>query len=164
MSALVELLSQRLRLLAPDDLRALLEGRPVEGLTWAEGYPLDGSVVAAAMMEELVDRGVPIGPFGQFQILTREDALVIGDIGFHAPPDELGEVTLGFDVIPARRNRGIATEALRTMLAWALGRPEVRAVHAEADAVNVASQRVLSRAGMAHVADEGDRKVFEIAA
>ena len=35
-------------------------------------------------------------------------------------------------------------------------------MHADTDLVNPASQRVLQAAGMRLVADEGDRKVYEI--
>lgn len=152
----------RLRPLAPAEMRELLEGRPLPGQTWAEGYPLDGTLVAVAMQQELVDADVDRGGFCHYQVLLREDDVVIGDVGFHAPPDELGEVSVGFGIVPVARRRGYAVEALQAILAWALGRPEVRSVHADTDLVNLASQRVLLGAGMRVVADEGDRKVYEI--
>jgi RimJ/RimL family protein N-acetyltransferase len=146
-------------------MRGLLDGRPADGQRWADGYPLDGSLVAVAMQVELEDQGVDRGPFGHFQVVLRADdgaEVVIGDIGFHAPPDELGEVSVGFGIVPAARRHGYATEALRTLLGWALQQPEVRSVHADTDLVNLASQRVLLAAGMRLVADEGDRKIYEI--
>jgi RimJ/RimL family protein N-acetyltransferase len=114
------------------------------------------------MQRELSDNGVEPGPFGQFQVILREDGTVIGDIGFHQPPDELGEVSVGFGIVATHRRQGYATEALRALLEWALQRPEVRAVHADTDLVNLASQRVLANAGMTLISDEGDRKVYEI--
>jgi RimJ/RimL family protein N-acetyltransferase len=146
-------------------MRGLLDGRPAAGQRWADGYPLDGTLVAVAMRLELEEHGADRGPFGLFQVvLTADDGaeVVIGDIGFHAPPDELGEVSIGFGIVPAARRHGYASEALRTLLRWALAQPEVRAVHADTDLVNLASQRVLQAAGMRLVADEGDRKVYEI--
>jgi RimJ/RimL family protein N-acetyltransferase len=162
----VDLLSPRLRLrlLARAEVRALLDGHTPGGLAWAEGYPLDGGLVTAAMQHQLHADDITTGPFGLFQIVRREDGLVVGDIGFHAPPDELGEVSVGFGVVPAQRRRGYATEALRTLLTWAIAQPEVRAVHADTDLVNLASQRVLAGAGMVVIADEVDRKLFEIVA
>jgi ribosomal-protein-alanine N-acetyltransferase len=44
---------------------------------------------------------------------------VIGTIGFHAPPDETGRVEIGYRVEPAYRRRGIATECVGALLAWA---------------------------------------------
>jgi ribosomal-protein-alanine N-acetyltransferase len=160
----VTLTTPRLRLcpLAPAEMRALLEGVPTGGLRWAEGYPLDGTLVAVAMQEDLVRRGVDRAGFCHYQVVLADQDLVIGDVGFHAPPDELGEVSVGFGIVPAARGRGYAVEALRALLAWALGRPEVRVIHADTDLVNLASQRVLAAAGMLLAADEGDRKVYEI--
>jgi RimJ/RimL family protein N-acetyltransferase len=160
----VELTTPRLRLrpLSPAAMQDLLDGRPVDGQRWADGYPLDGTLVAVAMQADLVKHAGDRGPFGHFQVVLRDGDLVIGDIGFHAPPDELGEVSLGFGIVPAARRRGYAAEALRAVLDWALRQPQVRSVHADTDLVNLASQRVLLSAGMRVVADEGDRKVYEI--
>jgi RimJ/RimL family protein N-acetyltransferase len=143
-------------------MHALLDGRPSGARRWAEGYPLDGTLVAVAMQLDLVMNGVERGPFGHYQIVLAGEDVVIGGIGFHAPPSELGEVSVGFGIVPAARGRGYAGEALRAMLKWALARPEVRCVHADTDLVNLASQRVLQGAGMRMVADEGDRKLYEI--
>jgi RimJ/RimL family protein N-acetyltransferase len=154
-----------LRPLTPTGMQDLLEGLPAAGQRWAEGYPLDGTLVAVAMQANIVEQGVDRKGFCHYQVLLREAGdLVIGDVGFHAPPDELGEVSIGFGIVPAARGRGYAVEALRTLLEWALRQPEVRAVHADTDLVNLASQRVLLNAGMQLAADEGDRKVYEVQA
>jgi [ribosomal protein S5]-alanine N-acetyltransferase len=160
----VELTTPRLRLraLSPQGMQDLLDGRRSDGQRWAEGYPLDGTLVAVAMQANLVKHDVRRGPFGHYQVLLREQDLVIGDIGFHAPPDDLGEVSIGFGIVPVARQRGYAREALTALLDWALRRPEVRTVHADTDLVNLASQRVLLGAGMLLASDEGDRKVYEI--
>lgn len=140
-------------------MRDLLDGRANDGEAWAEGYPLDGTLVAVAIQ---LEQDTPRGGFCHYQVLLRDEELVIGDIGFHAPPDELGEVSIGFGIVPVARGRGYAVEALRALLDWSLAQPEVRSVHADTDLVNLASQRVLVAAGMRLVADEGDRKVYEI--
>ncbi|HEY4095553.1 MAG TPA: GNAT family N-acetyltransferase [Baekduia sp.] len=160
----MELTTPRLRIVAlsPCGMRDLLDGRPADGQQWAEGYPLDGTLVVVAMQAELVEREVDRGAFGLYQVLLRDDGLVIGDIGFHAPPDDLGEVSIGFGIVPVARGRGYAREALTAVLQWALQQPEVRTVHADTDLINLASQRVLLGAGMRLAADEGDRKVYEI--
>lgn len=152
----------RLRLLEPGDIAALLDGRPVPGLRWARDYPLDGSLVAAAMQARLRQEGADVGAFGQYQVLR--DGVVIGDIGFHTPPDIRGGVSLGFGICPSHRGNGYATEALRGLLGWALDQPQVRSIHADTDLVNIASQHVLANAGMRLAHDGEDRKVFEISA
>jgi [ribosomal protein S5]-alanine N-acetyltransferase len=154
----------RLRLLSPDETRALLDGRSDPARPFAPGYPLDGTLVAAAMAVQHEEAGTPLGRFGQYQVIRERDGLVIGDIGFHAPPDSGGAVSIGFGIVPGARGQGFATEALRAMLDWALAQPEVSSVHADTDYVNIASHQVLAAAGMRLVADEGDRRVYEAAA
>jgi RimJ/RimL family protein N-acetyltransferase len=158
----VELSSPRLllRLTSSVEMQTLLNGGVVPGQRWESGYPLDGTLVAMAMQVEQ-PRATP---FGHFQILRRSDETVIGDVGFHGPPDDLGEVSVGFGIVPEARGRGYASEALHAVITWALRQPEVRAVQADTDLVNLASQRVLQKVGMRLVADEGDRKLYEIAA
>jgi RimJ/RimL family protein N-acetyltransferase len=154
----------RLRLLSLDETRALLDGRVDPARPFAPGYPLDGTLVAAAMAVRHEESGTPIGGFGQYQVIRERDGLVIGDIGFHAPPDARGDVSIGFGIVPGARGEGFATEALRAMLDWALAQPEVSSVHADTDYVNIASHHVLAAAGMRLVADEGDRRVYEAVA
>lgn len=154
----------QLRLLSPDETRALLDGRSDPARPFAPGYPLDGTLVAAAMAMQHEETGNPLGRFGQYQVIRERDGLVIGDIGFHAPPDAGGAVSIGFGIVPGARGQGFATEALRAMLDWALAQPEVSSVHADTDYVNIASHHVLAAAGMRLVADEGDRRVYEAAA
>ena len=48
--------------------------------------------------------------FGIWLIVERDTNTVVGDIGFHGPPDG-GRVEIGFSVIPDRRRRGYASEA-----------------------------------------------------
>lgn len=160
----MELVTPRLRLrsMSAEAMQDLLDGQPANGEGWAAGYPLDGTLVAVAMQLDLEKRGADRGGFCHYQVLLRDEELVVGDIGFHAPPDELGEVSVGFGIVPVARGRGYAVEALRALLGWALRQPQVRSVHADTDLVNLASQRVLVAAGMRLVADEGDRKVYEI--
>lgn len=162
----MELHTERLilRLLSLEETRSMLEGIPVEGFPWAPGYPLDGTLVAAAMQVQIHEAGTTSGKFGQFQVVRREDMAVIGDIGFHTPPDEFGDVSIGFGIVEAARGQGFATEALRAVLGWALEQREIQTVHADTDFVNIASQHVLAAAGMAVVEDDGDRKVYEISA
>jgi ribosomal-protein-alanine N-acetyltransferase len=58
-----------------------------------------------------------------------------------------GEVEIGYGIVPTRQGRGYATEAVSTLASLALTMPDVVAVVASTDAGNVASQRVLEKAG-----------------
>lgn len=85
--------------------------------------------------------------FGVWVMIEREGGLVVGDIGFHGPPDEAGTVEIGYSVVPRRRGRGYAAEAARSLVEWALSQPGVRTVVAGCDPANLPSVRTLEQVG-----------------
>jgi ribosomal-protein-alanine N-acetyltransferase len=92
-------------------------------------------------------------PFGPRAIVERSSQAVVGDIGFHGPPDSEGSVEIGYSVMPDRRGRGYATEAASALVAWAASQPGVRTVIATCDTDNVASIRTLERLGFDRVGE-----------
>ncbi|NPV07680.1 MAG: GNAT family N-acetyltransferase [Anaerolineae bacterium] len=88
-------------------------------------------------------------------LIHREDAALVGDAGFHAPPDGRGEVEIGYSVAVGYRGRGLATEAVLALVRWALDRGAT-AVVARSDAGNLASARVLTKAGFYQTGQVGD--------
>jgi RimJ/RimL family protein N-acetyltransferase len=137
-----------LRQLEADEARALLRGRADPERPWAAGYPIEGTLVAVEAFVRAVDGGARPGPYGVYQLVRRSDGTVVGDIGFHGPPNAEGAVTVGYGLAPSARGRGYATEALRALVAWALDRSEVTRVDADTTHANLPSQRVMERAGM----------------
>jgi ribosomal-protein-alanine N-acetyltransferase len=85
--------------------------------------------------------------FGVWVMIERCTETVVGDIGFHGPPDDTGRIELGYSVVPSRRCRGYATEAAGALVGWARSQPSVRIVVAGCDPNNVPSVRTLERAG-----------------
>ena len=141
----------RLRQLEVGEARALLDGRAHPARPWISGYPIEGTLIAVeAFLRQVSAAGGP-GPYGVYQLVRQTDSLVVGDIGFHAPPDRSGTVTVGYGLAPPARGRGYATEALRGIIDWALEQPEVRRVEADTSHGNLASRRVMERAGMRYV-------------
>jgi RimJ/RimL family protein N-acetyltransferase len=105
---------------------------------------------------------------GRAVVLTHPDGRreVIGTIGFHAPPDETGRVEIGYRVEAAYRRRGIATECVRALLAWAESQG-VRRFRASVAPGNVASLAIIHSLGFRQVGaqvDEidGDELVFDL--
>jgi RimJ/RimL family protein N-acetyltransferase len=96
--------------------------------------------------------------FGVWVMIERDSATIVGDIGFHGPPDAAGVVEVGYNVVPSRRGRGYATEAARALAGWAKAQPDVRAVVAGCDPGNLASIIVLERAGF-HRTGEADGEI-----
>jgi hypothetical protein len=67
---------------------------------------------------EKAARGSVLGPW--FQIVRRADGVAIGDLTFHDPPNEVGEVVVGISLVPSSQGCGLGTEAFT--LACACGR------------------------------------------
>jgi len=80
-------------------------------------------------------------------LVHRADATLIGDAGFLGGPDSHGTTEIGYSIVPAYRGRGLAPEAVQALTAWALEQPGVRRVVAGCEPDNVASIRVLEKAG-----------------
>jgi len=149
-----------LRRLTATEVRTMLAGGRLPGPKWANGYPLDSTLVSLAIQAGRDDDQL----FGHFQVLHIGRNEVIGDIAFHGPPDALGEATISYAIVPSERGHGYATEAVRALLAWALEQPEIRVVRAESDVDNHASHHVLEMVGMRHTFDSDGRRAYEIEA
>ena len=52
-------------------------------------------------------------------IVNRDEAVAVGYVNFHAPPDERGMVEIGYTIVPSRRRQGYASEAADGMWGWA---------------------------------------------
>jgi RimJ/RimL family protein N-acetyltransferase len=139
----------------------VVAGEPDGDARWAPGYPTFGDVSAARrFLATCADTGDP-GPFGNYEIRRREDGQAIGGVGFHGPVDGNGSVTIGYGLIPSARGNGYASEALRGLLLFARSRGVIR-VKGDADHDNIASQHVMTAAGMRPAGQDGRVKYFEI--
>ena len=153
--------TERLRLhqLEVEEARGLLQGRADPGRPWVADYPIQGTLIAVEAFVRAVDSGAKPGQYGVYQLVRCVDSRVIGDIGFHGPPDQDGSVTVGYGLAASARGHGYATEALRALAAWALTQPEVVRVEADTTHANLPSQRVMERAGM-RLVDHNDQLRF----
>jgi ribosomal-protein-alanine N-acetyltransferase len=100
--------------------------------------------------------------WGIWVAVDLERRVLVGDAGFKGPPDANGAVEVGYSVLPAFRDRGYATEAVRALLDWALAQSGVRRVVAECASRNLPSARVLTKLGMRRAAVEGDTVLWEL--
>ena len=82
-------------------------------------------------------------------ILLKESRVAVGAADFKAPPNEAGEVEMGYGLGKLHKKHGYMTETVAAMKAWALNQPGVGAVIAETEADNLPSQQVLRRCGFA---------------
>jgi RimJ/RimL family protein N-acetyltransferase len=75
-----------------------------------------------------------------------DGATLCGSIGFKGPPAASG-VEIGYSVLPEFQARGVATEMVIGISRWAFAEAGVATVEAEVFPENVASARVLEKAG-----------------
>ena len=158
-----DLVTERLVLhpLSGAEAERLVAREPGPDDRWAVDYPTDGDVAAARRFLALrAERGDP-GLFCNYEIRQGDGGQAIGGLGFHGPVDEDDTVTIGYGLIPAARGHGYATEALRALLALARAHGATRVV-GDADAGNIASQRVMAAAGMRLVATTDQLKFYAI--
>ncbi|MEV0374226.1 GNAT family N-acetyltransferase [Streptomyces sp. NPDC050636] len=127
---------------------------------WSADFPADEGRVIAGF---IADRPDALGPYGQRQIIERASGLVIGAIGLFWPPSE-GAVEVGYGIVASRRGRGLATEATRAMVEFALTAPGVHTVHADVELSNPASVRVLEKAGLQRWSDDATTARFRTTA
>lgn len=113
------------------------------GAAAALGVALDSEWPAPDLLDVLPGTE----PFGAWAILEMATSTVVGDIGFHGPPDGDGVVEIGYSIVPNRRRRGYAIEAARALVAWALAQPGIQGIVAGSVADNAASIATLERLG-----------------
>ena len=118
-------------------------------VSWARGWPLPGTRVAARNLVQQAEAAGDGGnaQWGMFQIILRETGEVIGDIGFHGPPDKTGKVEIGYGIVEQYRGRGLAGESAVAICGLAWSRPEVSRIIAQTEQSNAASAGVLRHAG-----------------
>ena len=94
---------------------------------------------------------------------------VIGSVVFHGRPGSEGVVEVGYGVEEGSQRAGLATEATRASIEWALAQPECRAVRATTFPWHKASLRVIEKLGMRKIGTRehdvlGEMLLFELLA
>lgn len=147
-----EILTERLRLVAVDAsaAAAVLAGEACRALpceSVADGFPFAPGMYG--LVEDRTREEPAQAGWLAWAAILREGGELVGDGGFHGPPDDRGTVALGYSVAPAWRGRGLAREMAAALLAWAFAHDAVRAVEAETLEGNLPSQAILRRLGFA---------------
>jgi RimJ/RimL family protein N-acetyltransferase len=145
-----------LRPLPWDAVQSTVAGERLAG--WADDFPDEGDVVVARMLRR---RGPPLpgeerAEWGHYQVIERSSDLVVGGIGFFATHDR-GVVELGYGIVPSRQGAGYATEAVTALVSAVWAHSQLQAVVAATEGTNVASQRVLEKAGLTLVEEDEGR-------
>jgi len=80
-----------------------------------------------------------------------------GEIGLYYQEPTTGQAMIGYDLVPKWRGRGYATRAARLVAGWAFAATGIGRLIAGTAPANVASQRVLERAGFTREAVQRGR-------
>ena len=141
----------------PEHLRVLLEGidcyQQRFELTVAEGVRdfLTGPEVSTEFLARLKHSAPPDPWKDGFAILHNGDKTVIGLCGFTGPPGSDGAVEIAYGIAPSYQNRGLAGEAARELIAYAMSTGQVRTIRAHTLPENNASTRVLAKCGFTRI-------------
>ena len=87
------------------------------------------------------------GTWLQLALVLSESATVVGDCGIHFLEDDLRQVELGVTLAPAHQRQGLASEALRSVLAHVFDTLGKHRAFAVTDAENQAAAALFRRVG-----------------
>ena len=143
-----------------DEALALVQEPVVLPGPRAVEYPDEGTRFFALRM---LERGTDDADvFAMYHVIKGTTGALVGHIGFQGGPDQAQAVRIGYAIAGDARHQGYAGEALAWLLRLAAAHPGVRTIRADTGLDNLASQRVLERAGFVLVRDDGENRFYEI--
>ncbi len=159
--------TQRLTLVAltPELARAALEDRARLERMLAARVPETWPGADFARMLPRLARGVEAASPGAEPtrlIVHTAEGVLIGETGFHGPPDGSGTVEVGYSIAPEYRGRGFAFEATHALIDRAFDRPGIQRIVAACLDDNLASIKVLEKLGMRRTGSAGVTLRFEL--
>jgi [ribosomal protein S5]-alanine N-acetyltransferase len=136
------------------------------GATFPPGWPDDPLLDVGFPYSRAAIRADPeTRLWGDSLIVLRDAPRVIGSVVFHGRPGD-GVAEVGYSVEQRSRGQGLATEATRACVEWALAQVGVCAVRATTFPWHVASLGVIRNVGMQQIATRehdtlGELLIFE---
>lgn len=101
--------------------------------------------------------------WGDRLMITRSaERVLVGSVIFHGRPGEDGVAEVGYGVEESWQNKGLASEATRACVDWALAQDGVRLVRATTPPWHTASVRVLEKSGLERVGAEAHDALGEV--
>ncbi|ANU15464.1 GNAT family N-acetyltransferase [Planococcus halocryophilus] len=90
-------------------------------------------------------------------IIHNESQTIMGDMGFRVRHEIEDELELGYSIAPDFQGFGFATEMAQAIVGWGLKQPGIIKIVANCDASNMASVRVLEKAGLKQVKENNNK-------
>ena len=119
------------------------------GTGWEDGVP------AKLRLEQLA-ADASEQPWLVRAMVASAPRLVVGCVGFHAPPDAHGRVEIGYDIVASERRKGYAREGIRALLDWAWATGRARICVASVSPHNAPSLALIRSFGFRHVGEQID--------
>jgi len=146
------MVAERLRPGHQDELSLLLRDPRVARTLWpGEAPPSEGQLLH--ILAEKLDHWERYG-FGLWLLRDRATGAMVGRGGLqHTVVGRHGEIEAGWAIVPERWGEGLATELAHLCTGVAFGKLELERIIAMALPTNVASRRVMEKAGFAYERD-----------
>ncbi|MFN6499957.1 MAG: GNAT family N-acetyltransferase [Nostoc sp. DedQUE01] len=109
----------------------------------------------------LIDDPSQLG-WGVWLMIHIADNTLIGDLGFGGKANEQGTVEMGYEVISAYRQQGLAFEAVEALVNFAFTQPELKKIISHSPDDRIASIRILEKLGMQEIAREENLIKWEL--
>jgi RimJ/RimL family protein N-acetyltransferase len=167
------LLTERLRLIpiTLETMEAVLDrdkqrAEHLVGARFPPGWPDDPLLDVGFPYSRAAIRAAPeIRLWGDSLVILRYEPRVVGSVVFHGRPSD-GVAEVGYSIEDGSRGNGLANEATRACVEWALAEAGIAAVQATTFPWHVASLGVIRNLGMRQIATRehdtlGELLVFE---
>ena len=90
------------------------------------------------------------------------ERMIVGAASFTGPPNAVGEVELGYQIVAAHRRRGLTVEGCAALVAWAFHDSATTAVIADCGMDNAASIRTLQKLGFTYERSARERHYWRL--
>jgi RimJ/RimL family protein N-acetyltransferase len=150
----------RLHALTVEEAKRIVDTAPAEEDSWAADFPMQDDRDGIGGYLHNASSGEDPAPFGCYRIDL--DGAAIGTIGFFGPPDADGQVMFGYGLVPGARGFGYATEAVGRLVGLCRSQERVRAMVADTEKANTASQRVLDKNAFEFVREDDELRYYRL--
>jgi ribosomal-protein-alanine N-acetyltransferase len=116
------------------------------GVTVVDNWTEFGVGPLQYSLERLLENPANFGWWTYFPI-HQQDSKLIGSGGYKGNPTEVGSVELGYEIAPAYRNKGLATEMTKALVSNAFKDSRVQLIIAHTLGAENASAKVLAKCG-----------------
>ncbi|MEU5942634.1 GNAT family N-acetyltransferase [Micromonospora sp. NPDC047548] len=136
-----------LRRLAPEDTDALYRLHTLPEVVASRVRQVPPTRAAIARRCAIAESGWLTGGSADFALLDEATGTLAGGCALSYDEPATGQAMIGYSLLPEARGRGLTTRAVCLLAGWAFGEVGLARLWAGTAPDNVASQRVLERAG-----------------